>query len=527
MKILAVNNGKGSCFHRIFLPLSSLKAKHEVMFLDKAAENFDTIITAFKPDIFYFHWGIDVAPYYLSQIKKSLGFKVILDIDDYWKPHTHVNLQNILKHAYQLELFIHVADEVTVSTQALKDKVLEIDSLKIVTVLPNEIPLKNKPERETKTVGVCGSISHYFNFIALHEVYKKILKLGYEFVFCGASTGPHWDQIRKKFDKAKFIDAVEPHEMDKLYQELDVLICPCPVSTYDHLKSSLKLKEGIVNGCKVVAAKSFQLKSDYTPVRTYSSNTQLVDIIRLGKFEAPDYDGIKAFNQVMREREDVLHRNCHAISATSEVEKMLNLDLYSIYYQEEQKPYCSFKLLYNPTKLTEEQSYLFEHKVILNTEVSTEGFVGFFSWKFGIKTMIPHEKVLHVISENLNYDVINFSPPIKNFFRFTEEVHPGFTVLFNKLCARLNLSYKETNTPIYANYFVMKGKKYDEYKKVLQEAVLILEEEDFKDVWKDSKYKQSIDLKQHTGLEHYTFHTFLLERLINAYIHTHNLKVKW
>lgn len=504
-KILAVYNGKGSKYHRVYVPLTHLPVdKYEVVFVDKLGEGFEAILEIVKPDILYFHWNLDVHPVYLS-LKKD--FLVIMDVDDLWKPDKHIDRARLWQASPTVEKFMKIADIITVSTEYLKKEVLKIIPNADVRVLSNEIPLDNQPVKTGKRIGVCGSISHYNDWLTLKDTYKLALKKGYQFVFAGYnSKDKHWQAIRKIFNKATYIDSVKPEDSLGLYDNIDILLCPLEDTKFNRAKSSLKLKEAAVTGTRVLGSKLYRDKEDGLSVG--------YKIDRFEEAECPTYDGRKAFNQVMEKRCEILQ--------IPKIKTLHPHHLYSIYYSHDQLPYCTFEPYLNPVKTKEEKSYLFEHNIILNFPDFTGGYTGFLSWKFGMKTLVSKEECLL----ELDADIVNFCKPIPNFFKFTERHHPGFTILFDELCGDLGLKYVETHTPIYANLFIARSEIYNDYKTYLKKAIDLLKTDKYKDVWKDSTYKGVSNLKELTGLDYYPFHTFLLERLINAYTHTFKIEVK-
>lgn len=114
---------------------------------------------------------------------------------------------------------------------------------------------------------------------------------------------------------------------------------------------------------------------------------------------------------------------------------------------------------------------------------------------------------------------------------FTEQCHPGFKKIFEKLCNKLNLQIRDKHiSTIYSNFFVAKGDIYREYVKVLEKACNIMEEdEEIKKLcWQNANYNVSLsseELFKYTGLKYYTFHTFILERLFSVWLDNNNFSI--
>ena len=113
------------------------------------------------------------------------------------------------------------------------------------------------------------------------------------------------------------------------------------------------------------------------------------------------------------------------------------------------------------------------------------------------------------------------------YLEFTENQHKGFMELFTKVCNRLNIEVKEPTHVVYANQFITKGKIYKDFLKVINLAIDLLEMDFQEDAFKDSGYKGLFpaELKEKTGLEYYTMHTFILERLFSVWIEDKNFKI--
>lgn len=157
-------------------------------------------------------------------------------------------------------------------------------------------------------------------------------------------------------------------------------------------------------------------------------------------------------------------------------------------------------------------------------------YIGVFSWKFPMKTQLNKDQVWWLIKDE-DVDVISFVPHISNYLAWTEHQHPGFLPLFTSLCKQLGLKIKEPECVIYSNFFVAKRPVYIRYvDEILIPSIEWMERPDIKPlVIQDAKYKSGLnhtDLKKYTGLDHYPFTTFLLERLISVVIDNWNLTWK-
>jgi hypothetical protein len=180
----------------------------------------------------------------------------------------------------------------------------------------------------------------------------------------------------------------------------------------------------------------------------------------------------------------------------------------------------------------EDKSYLFEYNPILALTPTFDDnkYYGIFSPKFGIKTGFnkPILEFMLDYHRYKEYDLIAICHPLPlPYLRFTDNHHMGFMDIFTQLCDKLNIQVQEPSTVIYANQFIAKGWLYKKYvSEVITPAIEILENDLKELAWKNSGYNglKPEKLKELTGLKYYTFHTFLLERLLSVWLENQNYK---
>jgi hypothetical protein len=204
----------------------------------------------------------------------------------------------------------------------------------------------------------------------------------------------------------------------------------------------------------------------------------------------------------------------------------LNIDIHGICFNETQN--TEYHRIDNKVSTIAEKSYLFEYNVILGTDIVND-YTGFLGWKFRAKTGMNKRVLFNLLLDNhyWNYDIINLCEPLpKPYLEFTENNHKGFIELFTNLCMDLHLTVKEPKHTIYSNFFIAKKEIFIEYQALLKNAIELLETEYVDLAWKDSGYVGlgTKRLKLATGLEYYTFHTFILERLLSVWIDNKNIK---
>lgn len=207
------------------------------------------------------------------------------------------------------------------------------------------------------------------------------------------------------------------------------------------------------------------------------------------------------------------------------------LNLYSITYDSGQQ--AEYKAYDNShIKTIEQGSYLFEYNPMreLVPTFTDRDYYGIFSWKFRLKTGLSSLSLPYFLNkkEFYKYDIITMCYPLPlPYLEFTEQQHKGFMDLFTKVCNRLNIEVKEPTHIVYANQFIAKGKIYKDFLKVVNEAIELLEMDFIEYAFLDSGYNglPKEILKEKTGLDYYTMHTFILERLFSVWIEDKNYKI--
>lgn len=191
-----------------------------------------------------------------------------------------------------------------------------------------------------------------------------------------------------------------------------------------------------------------------------------------------------------------------------------------------------FNVIKNEIKTIKEKSYLFEYNILIKEDLikyKDSDYLGLLSWKFRFKTGLNKNMLFNLLKEKnyQEYDIINLCPKLPEpYLEFTEQQHKGFRELFDLVCSDLELEVKEPKHTIYSNFFIAKRDTFKAYQELLIKAIELLETK-YKDLaWRDSGYKglSKENLKKYTELEYYTFHTFILERLMSVWIDNEKIK---
>ena len=547
MKILAVYTGEGSKYHRVKLPLSFFK-DHEVIFTDGLDEFLLTDI-----DILWIHWNFKVQPVYLSLFREKYKFKIILDIDDSWNvPNNHVS-SNVQLSALFSKAYAAVADWIIVSNPKLIPEVSKINLN--ISVVPNHIPYgydQFKLVTESKEdfmnrrikVGFFGGHNHYNDWMEIQGqintlVKNPLFKEQADFYLCGySSTNAWWNKLKDKFPYAKLIQGSKVEDYMPVY-DLDISLCPLEDNHFNRCKSDLKILEAaarksicvvdpIYKELSIHADSHFVVKNEKDwhriPLDLISDKERLYNLkenssklLLQTEHINSNYSSNPYIEMAVKPRMRLMSQDPYRFSDYS---------IWSVSYKSEQ--ICEYTPYLNQIKTVEEKSYLFEYNPILKLIPNATGkYVGCFSWKFNQKTGITKYELERVL-EQTDADVISFCFKIPKYLQVSELHHPGFKERFTLLCKELGLPCKEPQVTVYSNFFVAKPEVYREYLSLLTEAIRLLEYEKYK-AFADANYRSGLDsetLYEHTGLKHYTWHTFLLERLMSVWIENKKLKVK-
>lgn len=272
IKILALVSSSGSKYHRVVLPLESLdKSKYEVVFLN---ENFILESIVKDIDYLYIHWVQRTNCVHLSLWKEKYGFKIIQDIDDYWVlPFNHYMYSKIDVVKKQLFDQLILADVVLCSTPYLLNKCLEFNDN--CHLRENYIPIGYQqfqseyiPVQNRKpTIGICGSLSHYDDWMSIRNQLKRIqsLKNEFDFVIAGyadenSTSKEKWNKIVNLFPNPKVFRHLPVNQYINFYKHIDILLAPLEINEFNKSKSNLKILESSVKSTITISNNLYKEK---------------------------------------------------------------------------------------------------------------------------------------------------------------------------------------------------------------------------------------------------------------------------
>ena len=272
IKILSLVNLGGSKYFRCILPLDLLdKEKYEVVFLN---ENFILESIVKDIDYLYIHWVQRTNCVHLSLWKEKYGFKIIQDIDDYWTlPFNHYMYSKIDAAKKQLFDQLILADIVLCSTPYLLDKCLEFNDNchlreNYIPIGYQQFQLEYIPVQNRKpTIGICGSLSHYDDWMSIRNQLKRIqsLKNEFDFVIAGyadenSTSREKWNKIVNLFPNPKVFRHLPVNQYINFYKHIDILLAPLEINEFNKAKSNLKILESSVKSTITISNNLYKEK---------------------------------------------------------------------------------------------------------------------------------------------------------------------------------------------------------------------------------------------------------------------------
>jgi glycosyltransferase involved in cell wall biosynthesis len=269
MRILVItqqNSGVG--YHRLMMPIYYMK-KSFAFFTDTIndeilSEQYDlVVVNRYIPSC-----HIDQ----LKAYREKYGFKLILDIDDYW----YLDPWHILYDQYDADPIIeHIkaADLVTCTNMGLRFQISKYNEN--VHVVPNALPYGKDQFTDVHTPGekvrvvYTGSITHEKDVALLGNPFKRVLSDKHlvnqmHFTLCGYDPGNEyskivWHKMINNFTVAlKMPGAVKKalpiNEYMNFYNEADVSIVPLVESRFNSMKSNLKVLEAATKKIPVIVS---------------------------------------------------------------------------------------------------------------------------------------------------------------------------------------------------------------------------------------------------------------------------------
>jgi glycosyltransferase involved in cell wall biosynthesis len=269
MRIIGIcleNDGPG--YHRILLPLLNMEGD---VLITNSKEKIESFLKD-GCDIFMFNRHPRI--FELEQVlqwKKEYGFKIVVDIDDYWllDPH-HIAYPDWIHFGITEKILasIEIADQVFCTHDRLKVAIQSINHN--VEILPNAIPkrgqfaIDNPPGKRVR-IFWSGSITHLRDIEILRNPFKRLYSSAINekvMVVMGGYVPdqPHWDEMASAFTcgmqlKGVVLNGLPPDKYYSLYQYADIAVIPLKDSLFNSYKSNLKVLEAANIGVPCIVSK--------------------------------------------------------------------------------------------------------------------------------------------------------------------------------------------------------------------------------------------------------------------------------
>lgn len=265
MRIIAyISGNSGPSFHRITMPLLLMPGPDVYITNNLKVEDFEK-----GCDLFVYSRVLpDHALPQLAQLKEKYGFKVCVDVDDYWELDEHHVLydeyQRVGFAAKQIEQ-LTAADVVLTTHYRLAEEVSEWN--KNVFVCPNAIPrqgqfdIEREPHHLTRLFWQ-GSDTHKEDIALLKAPVGKLGSIAGKIKMVMAGYAPDHDDwynmvmnyTAETKHQYKLIPATTVTEYYSAYTHADICLVPLLNTRFNRLKSNLKILEAANLGLPVIAS---------------------------------------------------------------------------------------------------------------------------------------------------------------------------------------------------------------------------------------------------------------------------------
>jgi glycosyltransferase involved in cell wall biosynthesis len=267
MKILAfVNKDSAPAYHRIVMPLMMMTGADVFVTNDLRAEHFEER----QPDIFMYNRVLpDHAMDEIRRLQKKIGFRICVDIDDYWEldPH-HVLYQEYQDAGFAERQVRHLreADVILTTHERLADAIRSVTTSG-VHVCPNAIPRQGQFDIETEPYDKVrlfwqGSVTHRADIELLRTPLESLGPMAkrLKMIMGGYQTNEaEWDAMARTFTaqlkhQYKLIPGTPVTSYYANYAQADICLVPLVNSPFNRMKSNLKILEAANMGLPVIAS---------------------------------------------------------------------------------------------------------------------------------------------------------------------------------------------------------------------------------------------------------------------------------
>lgn len=256
-----INTQSGCCYHRTRLPMTYLIADGLVRGVPRAASFDDAVKEA---DILFYNrvpHGFTLE--HILALRKLHGFRIVVDLDDYWRLYPGHFLGQVWKHQRlqeQLVANLAAADAVICTNDRLREKIIPYNGN--VHVVPNALPfgeLQFSPDRSPSDrlrFIYAGGSSHFWDVRLLRPTMARLARETFNSEVILAGTAPGVEIYRKMeadmgaSGRLKTFRTITYQPLESymdLYNDGDVALAPLVGNEFNSHKSNLKVLEA---GCK-------------------------------------------------------------------------------------------------------------------------------------------------------------------------------------------------------------------------------------------------------------------------------------
>lgn len=281
MNILVLYREQTGCdYHRIYLPLKCLTLENgeSIRFIG------DSENVKFKDfygiDLVIFNRYPTIKTAILSDLQRQMGFKIWVDLDDYWNLYPghpmfeswkRNNIESMITNS------IRMADVVTVTNLKLLRKVQEYNTK--VKVIPNGVPIglwqfePNKSESEYMRFMYCGGPTHYRDLRTIETYFSemnKVSKASSNIRYIMAGYNKHYQNaelhlMNNIMKTAPNYETRPGLPLDKYmdhYNHADVCLAPLENNEFNTYKSNLKIIEAGSMGVPILCSDMYPFLED-------------------------------------------------------------------------------------------------------------------------------------------------------------------------------------------------------------------------------------------------------------------------
>ncbi|GEP95550.1 glycosyltransferase family protein [Chitinophaga cymbidii] len=280
MRILSlVNKQSGCCYHRVKLPVTYLINDGLIqgvpggLSFEESLKHCDVL--------FYNRVPTGYTIEQILQLRAKHGFKIVVDMDDFWRLYPGHFLEKIWEHQGLERQFVKnltAADAVTCTSDRLREKVIPYN--RNVHVIPNALPFgemqfySDRAPAERMRFIYAGGTSHFWDLRLLRPTMDKLSRDKFTGEIVLAGIAPGVDIYRKMIDtvsargKLRHFRTITYQPLDSymdLYNDGDVALAPLVGNEFNSCKSNLKVLEAGSKKMPIIVSNTGPYRDDPCP----------------------------------------------------------------------------------------------------------------------------------------------------------------------------------------------------------------------------------------------------------------------